>query len=74
MRALKDKGVRLESGRPLLKIYFGTSLIEWRMRQEIEELASVVFDKEELRVIQELILAYCGSDEQHVVALGRLGT
>jgi hypothetical protein len=42
------------------------------MRQEIEELASEIFDKEELPVIQELILAYCGSDEQHVAALGRL--
>jgi hypothetical protein len=42
------------------------------MRQEIEELAREIFDKEELPVIQELISAYRGSDKQHVTALGRL--
>ena len=42
------------------------------MRQEIEELASEIFDKEERSVIHELILAYCGSDRQHLAVLGRL--
>ena len=42
------------------------------MRKEIEELASEIFEKEELSVIQELISLYSGSDENYLIALSRL--
>jgi len=42
------------------------------MRQEIEELASVIFDTEEIYVIHELIRDYCGLDEANLVAISRL--
>jgi len=42
------------------------------MRQEIEKLASEIFEKKELSMIHELISMYNGSDENYLIALGRL--
>ena len=48
------------------------NLSEWIMRQEFEELASEIFDTEEIYVIHELIQYYCGSDDDYLAALSRL--
>jgi len=42
------------------------------MRPEIEELASEIFEKEELQEIHELIQGYMGSDADYFGALSRL--
>ena len=42
------------------------------MRQEIKELASEIFEEEELHEINELIHYYNGSDEDYLAALSRL--